>query len=87
MWFIGIPSALDKNCDTIDELAARYIHEYPFHPTRQPKLHGIVQSLKTRSENNFATFMSLLFDLDGAYRTSDGHSILQVRSKVTHPLY
>ena len=81
-WLLGISSALDDKCDTIDELAARYIFQYPFHPARQPKLHAIVESLKTRSENNFAAFMSLLFDLDGAYRTSEGNGILQV----THPL-
>ena len=81
-WFLGIPPALDQNSYAIDELAARYIFEYPFHPARQPKLHSIVQSLKTRSENNFDTFMRLLFELDGAYRTSETNSILQV----THPL-
>ena len=81
-WFVGIPSELQQKCDEIDELAARFIFEYPFHPARQPKLHNIVQTLKTRSENNFSAFMSLLFELDGAYRTSEANGILQL----THPL-
>jgi hypothetical protein len=56
---------------------ARYIFEYPFHAARQPKLNNIVQALKTRSDNNFSTFVSLLYDLDGTYHTADA---------LTHPL-
>jgi len=78
----GVSSELEEKCDELDEIAAEYIFQYPFHPARQPKLYNVVQTLKARSDNNSRTFKSRLYDLDGTYHTKEGPSRLQL----THPL-
>ena len=70
--FAGISSELEEKCDELDEIAAQYIFQYPFHAARQPKLYNVVQTLKARSDNNSRTFKSRLYDLDGTYPTKRG---------------
>jgi len=78
----GVSSELEEKCDELDEIAAEYVLQYPFHPARQPKLYNVVQTLKARSDNNSRAFKSRLYDLDGAYPTLEGPGVLQL----THPL-
>ncbi len=80
----GIPSYLEDRCDELDRMAARYVFDFPFHAVRHKNLHDLVQSLKSRSDNDFETFVTLIFNMDGAYTTKEPNdaSVLQL----THSL-
>ena len=67
----GIPSYLEDRCDELDRMAARYVFDYPFHAVRHKNLHDLVQSLKSRSDNDFDTFATLIYNVDGAYTTRE----------------
>jgi len=82
--FGGIPSDLEDRCDELDRMAARYVFDFPFHAVRHKNLYDLVQSLKSRSDNDFETFVALIFNMDGAYTTKEPNAapVLQL----THPL-
>jgi hypothetical protein len=58
-------------------MAAHFIFDFPFHAVCQKNLYDLVQSLKSRSDNDFDTFKTLLFNLDGAYETRERNGMLQ----------
>jgi hypothetical protein len=69
--FGGIPSDFEDRCDELDRMAARYVFDYPFHAVCQKNLYDLVQSLKSRSDNDFDTFATLIYNVDGAYTTRE----------------
>ena len=85
--FGGIPLDLEDRCNELDRMAARYIFDFPLHAVRHKNLYDLVQSLKSRSDNDFETFVTLLYNMDGAYTVQEPGAapVLQLtRSLITN---